>query len=290
MGARIGIDLGGTKLAGVAVDGAGRVTAGPLELPTGRQRPPAAILDDLAALVGRLQSGAGEAEAVGIGIPSTLDASGAFVDCPNLPTMAGVRIREELESRLGRGIALDNDANCFAWGEWRAGAGRGTRTLCGVTLGTGIGMGIVIGGRLHRGRGGSAGEICYAPFREGRTVEDVVAGPAVAARYRERTGAAVEAREVAARARDGDPAAAAIWREFGEALGFGLCYAVNLLAPDAVVLGGSLAGARDLFEDAMKHLLQRHAYDYPSLRILPAELGAVAGAVGAAFLDPADGA
>ena len=287
---RIGIDLGGTTIVGVAVDEAGAVAAGPLEIPTRRTRPAADILDTVIAAVRQLETQVPGAHSVGIGIPSTLDAQGNFFDCPNLPTMGGVPIGSELEARLGRQIGLDNDANCFALGEWRGGAGRGARTLCGVTLGTGFGMGLVVNGSLYRGGRGSAGEICYSPYRDGLTVEDVVAGPAVVAHYCQRAGESpeaaeqLEARDVADRARDGDEAALQTWREFGEALGFGLCYAANLLDPDVIVIGGSLAGAADLYEGAMKHLLQRHAYGYQALRIVPAQLGGVAGAVGAAFL------
>lgn len=290
MSARIGIDLGGTKVSGVAVNASGDVIAGPLETATQRHRPAADILDSVVAAVRQLEAQVSNLHSVGVGVPSTLDAQGNFVDCPNLPTMGGVPIRSELEARLGREICLDNDANCFALGEWRGGAGRGARTLCGVTLGTGLGMGLIINGTVYRGGRGSAGEICYSPYRDGLTVEDVVAGPAVVERYRQRSGEGtedhpgLEAREVARRAREGDEAALQIWREFGEALGFGLCYAANLLDPDVIVIGGSLAGAADLYEGAMKHLLQRHAYDYQALRIVPAELGRIAGAVGAAFL------
>lgn len=288
MSVRIGIDLGGTTIGGVAVNADGQVIAGPVEKPTERHRPPADILDSLVALVTELAAQVDRVEGVGVGvgIPTTLDTAGGLVDCPNLPTMTGVQIRPELESRLGREIGVDNDANCFACGEWRGGAGRGCRTLCGVTLGTGFGMGLIVEGRIYRGGRGSAGEICYSPYRDGLTVEEVVAGPAVVARYLERAGEELEAWQVAQRAREGDGAAIEIWREFGEALGFGLSYAVNLLDPDVVVIGGSLAGAADLYEGAMKHLLQRHAYDYQALRIVPARLGTIAGAVGAAFLDP----
>lgn len=291
MSVRIGLDLGGTTMGAVAVDEAGGVVAGPLERATERHRPPGEILDAVVDLVSEVEARVAEVEAVGVGIPSTLDARGGFVDCPNLPTMGGVPVQAELESRLGRQVAVDNDANCFACGEWRGGAGRGARTLCGITLGTGFGMGLIIEGVIYRGRRGSAGEICYSPYRDGLTVEDVVAGPAVVERYHQRSGgdreadADLEAKDVAQRAREGDETARQIWCEFGEALGFGLCYAANLLDPDVIVIGGSLAGAADLYEGTMKHVLQRHAYDYQALRIAAPELGAIAGAVGAAFLD-----
>jgi len=282
----IGIDLGGTKICGVMVDREGQIAAGPVERPTGRQRPPEEIVETIAVVFRDLleQTEEKDVAGLGLGIPTTLDAEGGLVVCPNLPTMGGVKIRQELERRLGRPVVLDNDANCFVYGEWRAGAGKGADVCCGITLGTGFGMGLIIDGRIYRGSHASAGEVCYSPFTDGRQVEEVVSGSGVAARYQERTGAALDARQVARRAREGDQAAAAVWKEFGEALGFALSYAVNLLDPEVVVIGGSMAEARGLFDEAMREVLKRHAYDYQALRISASVLGKVAGAVGAALL------
>jgi glucokinase len=285
-GLRIGVDLGGTKLCGAVVDAEGRVVAGPMLEATGRERPPEAIVAALVDLVRRLESVSPRpVEGVGIGVPTTMDAAGRLVACPNLPTMGGVAIRAELEPRLGRAVVLDNDANCYALGEWRAGAGRGTRDCCCVTLGTGLGTGIILDGRLRRGAHGCAGEMCYSPYAE-LQVEEVVSGLGITRFYRERTGEELDAPQVAARARLGDPAAAAVWQGYGTALGCALCYAVNLLDPEVVVLGGGLTEAWDLFYPALWTVLERHAYDHRLVRLARAELGGLAGAVGAALLEP----
>lgn len=282
-GYRIGIDLGGTKICGVAVDGEGRLARGPLHYPTQRDRPADEIVSTLVAMIQELAA-EGDVDGVGVGIPTTLDEDGGLVAHPNLPTMGGMKLHLELERQLGRSLVMENDANCFVYGEWRAGAACGTAVCCGVTLGTGFGMGIVADGRLYRGGHREAGEIWCSPLADGRKVEEMVSGTGVAARYGESTGRTANARQIAQRAREGETEAAQVWQEYGEALGFALVYAVNILDPEAVVVGGSIAAALDLFGPAMRGVLEKWAYDYPRLRIEPAALGPVAGAVGAALL------
>lgn len=204
--------------------------------------------------------------------------------CPNLPTMGGVKIRPELESRLGRRVVLDNDANCYAYGEWRAGAGQGSQHCCCLTLGTGLGMGVVLGGQLYHGSHGSAGELCYSPLGSGREVEDVVSGIGVSRRYNELTGAELDAAAIAELARAGDRDALTVWQEVGEALGFALAYTVNILDPEVVVLGGSLAGAWDLFDGPMQGVLESHAYNRQAFALRGSALGRQGAAIGAALL------
>ena len=285
---RIGIDLGGTKICGVVADGTREMVGGPVDVPTRRERPSEEILRTILATAERLLKEANirteDVDRVGLGVPTTLDEQGGMVACPNLPTMGGFRIGRELEDALGRPVVLENDANCFAYGEWYAGAGKGTSICCGITLGTGLGMGIVMEGRIYRGSHGSAGEIWFSPYGNGRRVEEIVSGPGVAALYRERAGQALKAREIAERAREGEEAAVEVWRTFGEALGFALSYVVNVLDPEVVVIGGSVGAAYDLFEGSVRSMLERYVYDSQTVRITPASLGKVAGALGAALL------
>ena len=279
----IGIDIGGTKVCGVAVHAETGLVSDSIERPTQRERSAEEILDTIEDMIRRLMIGE-EAEVVGVGIPTALDEDGGLVECANLPTMAGVRLVADLRARLQMRVVTENDANCFTYGEWRSGAGVGTSCCCGITLGTGFGMGLIIDSRLHRGGFGNAGEIWCSPLAAGRTVEDLLSGDGVAARYRQRTGREIEPGAIARRARDGDGNAAGVWREYGEALGFALSYAVNLLDPEIVVIGGSMGAARDLFGRSMREVLQRHVYAMGHLKIVPAALGKVVGAVGAAQL------
>ena len=282
-GYRIGIDLGGTKICGVVLEGEGRLARGPLHYPTQRDRPADEIVSTLVAMIQELAA-EGDVDGVGVGIPTTLDEDGGLVAHPNLPTMGGMKLHLELERQLGRSLVMENDANCFVYGEWRAGAACGTAVCCGVTLGTGFGMGIVADGRLYRGGHRDAGEIWCSPLGDGRKVEEVISGTGVAARYGELSGKSADARDIAQRAREGDAEAALAWQEYGEALGSALAYAVNILDPEVVVVGGSMAAALDLFGPAMHGVLEKWAYDYARLRIAAADLGSASGAVGAALL------
>ena len=285
---RIGIDLGGTKTCGVLVDGGGRIIGDPLETPTNRQRPPHDILNTVVAMIEGLLGDSGrrqlDVEGVGLGIPTTLDESGRMAACPNLPTMTGFSLGQELEQRLRRRVSLENDANCLAYGEWRTGVGKGAKILCGITLGTCFGLGTVIDGRIHRGSHGEAGEIGTSPYRQGQCVEDVASGLGIEAYYKQVTGQSFDARTIASLAQEGDDVAIKAWRTFGKAVGFELSYVVNVLDPEIVVMGGSIAAASNLFEGPMRGILKRNAYSYQRLRVTHASLGKFGGAVGAALL------
>ncbi|MDQ3757906.1 MAG: ROK family protein, partial [Actinomycetota bacterium] len=162
--ASIGIDLGGTKCLGVALDSAGRVVAEHrLPTPEGAE----AVLDLLEAMVRAL----GGAERIGVGLPGLVDRSGVLRFAPNLKDVAELDVRGELGARFaGATVHVDNDATCATWGEKRVGAGRDLDYMVMVTLGTGIGGGLVSGGKLERGANGFAGEFGHmvvAPDGEG---------------------------------------------------------------------------------------------------------------------------
>jgi len=271
----------------VMVDNLGEMIGGPVEALTHRERPPEEILGTIGAVVEQVPEKAGlgkeDVDGVGVGVPTTLDEHGGLMASPNLPTMTGVRIGRELEDALGRPVALENDANCFAYGEWHAGAGQEMSVCCGITLGTGLGMGIVMDGRIYRGSRGGAGEIWCSPYEGRCRVEEVVSGPGAEMLYRERTGQTIEATEVAERARKGEGDAIEVWRSFGEALGFALSYVVNVLDPEVIVIGGSVGAAYDLFAAPMMSVLERQAHDPQTVRIMPSLMGKIAGALGAAL-------
>ncbi len=283
----IGIDIGGTKTCAVVVDDGGNVIGTPVEAQTGRERQPSEIVDTLVSVYDaatKLVPGASIIRSLGLAVATTLDENGRLVTCPNLPTMGGFNLKQEMERRVGRAVVVENDANCQAYGEWRAGAAQGFETCCVAALGTGFGIGIIIDGCILRGAHGSAGEVCYSPAPDGRNVEDIASGLGVAAEYKKRTGWQADAREVAVRARNGDIEAIEIWREFGETLGFALSYVVNILDPGVIVIGGSLSNALDCFEVPMHEILARHSYDYKRLVLRKSALGLVAAAVGVALL------
>ena len=151
----VGIDLGGTKLLSLSLDDAGEV-AGERRVPTPEGAD--ALLEAFVAVVEGHRAD-GPIDAVGVGAPGLVDRAGVLHMAPNLPGVHGFAIKAQLEARVGLPVQVDNDATCAAWGEHQLGAARGSNHVVVATLGTGIGGGIVIDGRLYRGAHGFAGEI-----------------------------------------------------------------------------------------------------------------------------------
>ena len=297
----IGIDLGGTKLLGVVVDEAGQVIAESLvATPCG----PAAIVDAVAGLVADL----GGAAAIGVGAPGLVERDGVLRTAPNLPGVHDLDLRAALTDRYPELVVrIDNDATCAAWGEYQAGAAVGASDAVLVTLGTGIGGGLVIGGRLARGYRGFAGEVGHmmvdpdgppCPCGQRGCWERYASGSALArlgreaapARVVELAGGDVEAvrgEHVTAAAAEGDDEAVAVVDRFCWWLARGLANLVDILDPEVVVLGGGLIEAQELIlAPSRTHLatLVLGGPTRPPPPILPATLGERAGAIGAALL------
>lgn len=315
----VGLDLGGTKVLGLALDpdhsGSEPLAEERVPTPDGT----AAVLDALAGLADRLRTRVRDAtgrdvRAVGLGAPGLVDRAGTFRYGPNLPGVEGVALGAELGERLGLPVVVDNDATCAAWGEHERGAARGrNHTLC-LTLGTGVGAGMTVKGEILRGAYGFAGEPghmvvdpdgpacpcgrtgCWEVFASGaglgRLARDAVArGDApVDAGFVARAGGAVEAvagEHVVAAAREGDAAALAVLDEYGDWLGLGLANLVNVLDSEVVVIGGGVSADADLFLDRARDRVRGQVLGVacrPRVPIVAARLGARAGAVGAALL------
>ena len=256
-----------------------------LRVPTVRLRGAGEIVDDLVSLISRLGSAdAGGLPSVGIGVPTTFDERGRLDPSPNLPTMTGYPLRSALEDRLQRRVAVENDASCFALGEWRFGAGRGATVLVGITLGTGIGVGIVAGGQLLRGAHGEAGEICRSPVNledfehPFRNVEDCVCGTALQNAYASATGTRLGGVRIAALAEQGDPAARAAFEVMGKILANTVLWIADLLDPDVIVLGGSVSASLPFFAAAMGTIFRDR-----QINLVRSELGDRAALYGAAM-------
>ena len=301
----IAVDLGGTKLAAAEVGADGSIRRR-----TERWTPHEtqdALLFELEEAIGDLVSDA--AGALGVGVPSTIDQRrGEAVSSVNVP-LAGIELRARLAERFGIPVAIENDANAAALAEHRYGAGRGTRHMVMLTLGTGIGGGLVLDGDLYRGSVGAAGELGHmtidldGPRCQGNCpgyghLEVLASGTAAAVLARqmaeERPGQALAAasargRELDARlvtelAADGAPDACEVLETIGRRLGAGIATYVNVFDPEVVVLGGGFARAGELvFEPARRVVRERALPPGAELvRIVPAELGPDAGVVGAA--------
>jgi len=290
---RLGIDVGGTKCLGVVLDADGRVTR--------RVRVPAppdvtGLLDAVAEVV----EGLGGGDTLGVGLPGLVDAGGVLRAAPNLAGVAEFPARALLEQRLGMTVAVDNDATCATMAEWSLGAGRGVDDLVLVTLGTGIGGGLVAGGRIRRGAHGMAGEIGHMVVeREGRPCrcghrgcwERYASGSALGDHARSLTGTHVPGEEVIAAARRLDPWALEVVEVFADWLALGLANLANVVDPARFVIGGGLADTGDVVLAGVREAYARTLYSAehrPLAEILMASLGPEAGAVGAALLGADD--
>jgi glucokinase len=304
----IGVDLGGTKMLVGVVDADRNVTY--------RSTAPSVGLtqDELIATLERELAAArdarGEVAAIGLGIPCTIDQErGLAVMAVNLE-LAHVPIRDLMRERLGLPVALDNDANAAMLAEHRFGAARGADNAVMLTIGTGIGGGLVIGGDIYRGSTGAGAELghvvieadgppCQGNCPNRGCVEALASGTAIAreglaaaeaapdsalGRALAR-GATLDGREVTDAALGGDPAAVAVLEKIGRRLGVALSSLANVFAPDVIVIGGGAIRAGDLLLDPARHELASRALE-PMNRtpVAAAHLGPAAGMIGAATM------
>lgn len=311
----LGIDVGGTKVAGVALDPAEptrQLAAARADTPRGS----AAIVDAIATVVGELDAqlaAAGQAPArtVGIGAPGLVDLDGVLRLGPNLPGVVELDLAGQLAGRVRQAVHVDNDANCAAWAEARLGAAVGVDQVVLVTLGTGIGGAVITGGRLLRGAHGYAGEPghmlidpagppcpcgrrgCWERFASGSGLGRLARQAAEAGRADrvvELAGGSaddVRGEHVTRAALDGDTDALVVFEEFGWWVAIGIANLVNLLDPELVVIAGGLAEAGRLVLEPVRtafHHLVLGPVDRSGVRIELARLGPDAGAVGAALL------
>jgi glucokinase len=289
----IGIDVGGTKILAGLVEADGTIAR------TERRETPVTSTEDflrgLAEVVDSLRDET--VTTVGIGIPSTIDQrDGTSVFSVHVP-IAGVPLRSRAEEHLGLPVAVDNDANAAAMAEWSIGAGRGCEHMVMLTLGTGIGGGLILGGRLYRGWTGAAAELGHmvlefdGPACRGFCTghghfEQSVSGSAAADLARELLGPDAGAHELVAAARSGNDLARDALGEMGRRLGAGIASLVNIFNPELVVVGGGFGVALDLLLEPALETLHRDGLPPARdlVRVVPATLGEEAGMVGAALI------
>jgi fructokinase len=289
---RIGIDLGGTKIEGIVLDGAGGIVVRE-RMPTESARGYEHVVARVAALVGRLGAHAPEAAWVGIGTPGSESRRDGTLKNSNTVCLNGRPLRRDLEQAFGRAVRIENDANCFAVAEAVHGAGRGHRMVFGVILGTGVGGGIVFDGTPWTGPQHLAGEwghlrldphgpSCYCGQRG--CVEAFLSGPALARAYAEAGGGAADAAVVVARAAAGEPAAMRVLERYLDTFGRALANLINVLDPDVVVLGGGLSNLEVLY-DRGRDAVARYVFnDELRTPVVRNALGDSAGVIGAALL------
>jgi predicted NBD/HSP70 family sugar kinase len=285
MGLRIGIDLGGTKIEALALDAAGReVIRKRIPSPRGDY---AATISAISSLVSEVGEGS-----VGIGIPGALSQVTGLVKNANSTWLIGQPLKEDLEKALGRPVKLENDANCFALSEATDGAGKGAAVVFGVILGTGVGGGIVVNGKVLSGANAIAGEWGHNPLplpsaqdlplpdcycgRAG-CIETYLSGPGLARDHELRTGRRLLPEEIVSL---GDQSL----ERYVERLARALASVINLLDPEVIVLGGGMSKVGRLYTEVPR-LWRRYVFsDHVATRLAPPVHGDSSGVRGAARL------
>jgi glucokinase len=289
----IGVDVGGTKILAAVVDRKGKLEAGH-ERPTDVSSSEA-LLAELDAAVEELRAGR-EIAAIGFGIPSRIDQrSGGAVASVNLP-LENVPFRDRMAERHGLPVAIDNDANAAAIAEWRAGAARGTQHMIMLTLGTGVGGGLILDGRPYRGATGGGAELGHVVVEYdglpcgcgGRGhLESYASGKAADRVARELYGPDSDAHELVRRGATGEAEAVQALDGIGRRLGAGIASFLNTFEPELVVIGGGFgAAAGDLVLPAAREVIAREVLPpaRDSHRIVHAELKLDAGVIGAGMI------
>jgi fructokinase len=294
---RLGVDLGGTKIEILALDAAGnerfrrRVPTPPNDY--------AATLAAIAALVADAERALGARGTVGIGTPGSISRATGLLRGANSVCLNGQPIRHDLERLLGRDVRITNDANCFALSEASDGAGRGAHVVFGAILGTGVGAGIVVEGRVLDGPNAIAGEWGHNPLpwprddeRPGHRcfcghfgcIETFLSGPGLERDHLRANGEASTTHDIVARAKSGDAACEATLARYEERLARALAHVVNILDPDVIVLGGGLSNIERLYANVPERWRDWVFSDRVDTKLVKHVHGDASGVRGAAWL------
>ena len=290
----IGVDLGGTKiLAGVVSRDGTIVRRHERPTPTSSQ---AELVAEIDAAVSELLDE--HVAAIGLGVPGPIDQrAGRVIFATNLP-LADYDLRDAMHAEFGIPVGFDNDANAAAIGEWQAGAGRGCANVLMITLGTGVGGGVIVDGAPFRGGAGAGGELghvtviaggdpCHGACEGRGHLEAYITGVAATRRAQEAFGPAADAHRLVRLANEGDETAKRILGEIGALLGYGLASHANVFNPEVIVVGGGfgIAAWEHLIPEA-ERIFRRECLvpAKTAARIVPGELGTAGGLIGAAFV------
>lgn len=309
---RIGIDVGGTNVKIALVDNKGKIIYSnsiPTRAEMGYEYTINNMKEAITELIKETKSDPKNIESIGFGFPGQIDYQKGIVRlAPNIPGWVDVPIAEIMEKEFGIPTRVDNDVRCAALGELNYGAGQGCENLICITVGTGIGSGLVINGKLVRGASNAAGEIghikldmnggplcgcgdrgCLEAFASGPSIvamaEEYIKG-GKSTKYRELANPDITPYIVSEAAKQGDPVAKRIFTIVGEYIGIGLASVVNLLNPEKIIIGGGVAAAGDLLLNPIKESLIKRAMPIAgaAVEIVPAQLGNSAGVIGASLL------
>jgi fructokinase len=298
---RVGLDLGGTKIEGIALDRGGAELARH-RVPTPRGNY-AATVEALASLAERLEGQAAATATVGVGMPGVISPATGLVKNANSTWLIGRPLAADLSARLGREVRCANDANCFALSEAVDGAAAGARVVFGVIVGTGTGGGVVVDRRVVTGANAIAGEWGHNPLPWprsgaagdewpgppcycGRTgcIETFLSGPGLAQDYEREGGRRAEPPEIVARAAAADATAERCLQRYEDRLARGLAGIINVIDPDVIVLGGGISNVGRLYTNVPRLWTPYVFSDVVSTRLVKATHGDSSGVRGAAWL------
>lgn len=315
MGKRIGIDVGGTNVKIALVDKSGKIiysNSVPTYAKMGYEYTVNNIKQAIKDLMKETNTTAKDIDGIGFDFPGQVDyKTGVVKLAPNIPGWVNVPIAQMIEEEFHIPTRIDNDVRCAALGEMKFGAGQGCENFVCITVGTGIGSGLVVNGQLVRGASNAAGEIGHIKLQmkdglicgcgDTGCLEAYASGPSIVAMAQDyitggkstkfREMAAAEGGEitpymVAKAAEAGDPVAKRIFAIVGEYIGIGLTSVINLLNPEKVIIGGGVAEAGDLLLDPIRKTIKERAMVVAgsAVEIVPAQLGNSAGVIGASML------
>ena len=246
---KITLDLGGTNIRAARIDDGRCIDMTSVKCNADGTEDE--IIDTIASLMLPLLTP--EVDGIGIGVPSVVDPDrGIVYNAVNIPSWQKVELKRKLEERLGREVRVNNDCNCFALGEQRFGAAKGYDNVVGITLGTGVGAGVIIGGKLYTGQLCGAGEIGSLPYL------DADYESYCSSQWFKRH--ATDGKTMAIEAAKGDETALKLWSEFGHHLGELIKVCLWAYAPEAIVIGGGLAASYSLFEPSMMETVNTFPY------------------------------
>jgi fructokinase len=287
---RIGIDLGGTKTEGVCLDDKLQ-TIQRRRIPTNQQNGYKSIVDTIVSLVDDLAKNISD-YSIGICTPGAISKKTGLIKNSNTQCLIGMPLKDDLQKSLGKKIEMENDANCFTMAEATMGAAVKYDVVFGVIMGTGVGGGIVINGKIHKGRTYIAGEWGHHTLHQngnkcycGRAgcVETYISGPALEKRWRDLSGKESTLPEII---QNLSSQKAQQWKaEFLDDFGVGLANVIDILDPDAIVLGGGLSNIDFLYSEGRDAVYGNVFSDLVDTPILKNKLGDSAGVFGAALLD-----
>ena len=284
---KVGIDLGGTKIEGICIDQNNSVIQRK-RIPTNQQNGYSHIVDSIVSLVRDITKQIDD-YSIGICTPGAISKKTGLIKNSNTQCLIGKPLREDLEKSLGRKIKMENDANCFAMAEAVLGSGIGHSMVFGVIMGTGVGGGIVIDGKIHHGRTNIAGEWGHHMLHQNGNqcycgkhgcVETYISGPALEKRWTDITGRKEPLSEII----DNSELNLQWKQEFLDNFGISLANVIDILDPDVIVLGGGLSNIDFLYSEGQKSVYCNVFSDIVDTPIIRNKLGDSAGVFGAALL------